>query len=182
MQNRTDIFIITGTPGSGKTTVSIELLGRYEFGLHIPIDDLREWVVSGIAYPLPEWTDETTRQFDLGYRAVAYMAGLYAEAGFTVAIDQVIYPEHVWNYFAPLILRFAVHKVFLQPKVDVALIRNAHRTNKSFDTAFLQEPIKNIHQSLRDQIQEDPGWIMIDSSLQNPAGTVDEILRRIDRV
>lgn len=56
-------FIVTGTPGAGKTSVGKALLQQYEFGIHIPIDDLREWVVSGIAHLLPAWTDETTRQF-----------------------------------------------------------------------------------------------------------------------
>lgn len=37
-------------------------MNRFERGFHVPIDDLREWVVSGCAHPIG-WTDETTRQF-----------------------------------------------------------------------------------------------------------------------
>jgi hypothetical protein len=38
---------------------------RFSFGIHIPIDDLREWVVSGMAQAVPLWTEETERQFRL---------------------------------------------------------------------------------------------------------------------
>ena len=43
------IFIISGTLGSGKSTVSAALMKRYEFGLHMPVDDLRDTVGDIIA-------------------------------------------------------------------------------------------------------------------------------------
>ena len=45
------IVLITGTPGAGKSVTAAALMRRFPFGLHIPVDDLREWVVSGISAP-----------------------------------------------------------------------------------------------------------------------------------
>lgn len=67
------IIIFNGTPGSGKTTLSKELMQLFPLGIHIPIDNLREWVVTGIAHPIG-WTEETTRQFRLAESAAASVA------------------------------------------------------------------------------------------------------------
>jgi adenylylsulfate kinase-like enzyme len=47
------ILLLTGLPGAGKTSVATALLQRFPFGIHIPVDDVRKWVVSGIAHPVP---------------------------------------------------------------------------------------------------------------------------------
>ena len=59
------LFLITGAPGAGKSVTAAALMQRFPFGLHIPVDELREWVVSGISQPVPEFTEETGRQFRL---------------------------------------------------------------------------------------------------------------------
>ena len=96
-------FLISGTPGSGKTTAARSLMQRFPFGLHLPVDELREWVVSGISQPVPEFTEETGRQFRLARGAVAQVAALYADAGFAVAIDDVVHePDAETCFVAPL--------------------------------------------------------------------------------
>jgi adenylate kinase family enzyme len=43
------IFLILGSPAAGKSTVSKALLQRFERGFHIPVDDFRHMVVSGLS-------------------------------------------------------------------------------------------------------------------------------------
>ena len=94
-QMQSPLFLITGAPGAGKSVTAAALMRRFPFGLHIPVDELREWVVSGISQPVPEFTEETGRQFRLARGAAAQVAALYADAGFAVAIDDVIHEPDV---------------------------------------------------------------------------------------
>jgi chloramphenicol 3-O-phosphotransferase len=169
------IFLLTGTPGSGKSSVARALMQRFEFGLHLPLDDLREFVVSGIAHPVPTLTEETGRQFRLARMGAASTAKLYASNGFAVVIDDVISSDDVSSIFAPAFDGFDFHKVLLQPRLEVALERNRTRTNKDFDPSFLEEPIRQIHAWM--SAQELPNdWLRIDSSELSLEQTVDTIL------
>ena len=115
---RAPIFLLTGTPGSGKSSVARALLQRFEFGLHLPVDDLREFVVSGIAHPVPTLTQETGRQFRLARMGTAMTAKLYAANHFAVVIDDVISSEDVSGLFEVAFVEFEFRKIMLAPRLE----------------------------------------------------------------
>ena len=172
---RSPIFLLTGPPGAGKSSVARTLLQRFPFGFHIPLDDLREWVVSGVAHPVPTWSEETTRQFTLAREGAVRLAKQYAKAGFAVVIDDIINVQDVAQLFAPALEGYPFHKIILLPPVVVAQHRNRERTNKSFDTNILAEPIRNIHQWFSDQVAPADEWATIDNSGLTIDETVDTI-------
>jgi tRNA uridine 5-carbamoylmethylation protein Kti12 len=171
------IFFVSGTPGSGKTSFSRALLAHFEFGLHLPIDDLREFVISGIAHPINP-TIETTRQFRLARVAAMQTAKLYALEGFAIAIDDVLFPNDVTKLEQEFLTDFKVHKILLRPRLEIALFRNASRTNKDFDTAILEPVIRDLYANMNPEEFHNAGWTVFDSSDLNLETTVCLILEK----
>jgi len=168
------IFLILGPPGSGKSTLAQAIVKRFERGMHIPIDELREWVVSGAAHPVPDWSDETGRQFELAERAAADIAARYFDAGFAVAIDHINNPAHLEERIVQTLAPRAVTRVMLVPSLEANLARNEARTNKDFDPSLLVRSIEGLNRTCSEF--EDPYWMKIDNSELGVEETIDRIL------
>ena len=108
-------------------------------------------------------------------------ARLYADAGFAVAIDDVLFESQYREEYAKGFSGYQVYKVLLVPSLEQALIRNATRTNKTYDTAGLVEIITDIHDALLTQDLAADGWLIIDSTSLTLTETVDAILKHINR-
>ena len=141
------------------------MLQRFEFGLHLAIDDLNDLVVSGRAYPSLEHPPEAARQFALAHTAAAHHARLYTEAGFEVAIDDVLWPTSIHALLADL-KGSTVRVVLLAPGLETALARNAARTNKTYDTATLVPLMEGVYPSIRPEEYRAHGWIVLATSGQ----------------
>jgi predicted ATPase len=161
------IFVLNGTPGSGKTTLSKELMQLFPHGIHIPVDNLREWVVSGLAGPL-DWSEETTRQFRLAESAAASVARRYQDAGFAVAIDHCQHLEHLDGMVEKHLAGRRVYKVLLLPTQEEALARNETRTTKDFDYAVLSGVITMLHAEFTEQ-SVDCDWLVYSNRAEEPA-------------
>ncbi|MEM7112744.1 MAG: AAA family ATPase [Chloroflexota bacterium] len=172
------IFILTGTPASGKSTVARALLNRFSYGFHIPVDTLRNMVASGLSDPIGSWDEETARQFGLARDGAAQLAQVYARAGFAVAIDDVIFPPDVAHHYDGALAQFDVYKVMLRPKVKAAQARNAAR-QLDIDNALLEGIIRPIYEhfatfDLPRLAEKD--WCILDTIHDSVAETVDRIL------
>jgi predicted kinase len=165
------VFVLTGAPGAGKSTVARALAARFERAFVIPMDDLREWVVSGREDPGPNWNEETTRQFDLAYHAAADLADRYSRAGFAVIIEHVVFPNEEEKLRARLSDR-EYRTVMLDCRAETNHHRNQTRTGKNMNPHDLTPLIDHI----RDGLQPAAHWLRLDSTDLTVEETVDRII------
>lgn len=93
------VFLVSGIPGAGKTTVSQALAERFERGVHIEADTLQRMIVSGGEWPKPPApSGEALKQISLRYKHAAMLARSFYEAGFTAVIDDVALGELLEEY------------------------------------------------------------------------------------
>ena len=168
------VWLITGAPGAGKSTVSAALCGRFPLAVHIPVDDIRDWVRSGFASPV-EWTAETTRQFALARRGAAKIAADYADAGFVAVLDDVV-RESQLDQYTDYLGNIELRKVLLNPSLGTVLARNAAPGRKPFDSSVLEAACRGLHPLLSQENTVKRGWVVVDSTALDVDQTVDAIM------
>ena len=76
------VYIISGPPGVGKSTISLDLSKRINKSAYIDGDYIYHQVVNGYVSP---W--EEGNHLDILYRILIYSTNLYIENGYNVIID-----------------------------------------------------------------------------------------------
>jgi hypothetical protein len=171
------IFVFSGLPAAGKSTVAAALLRHFPLGLHIPVDTIRNWVLSGLSDPIGSWDLKTEQQFRLARQAAVHVSLTYAAAGFAVVIDDVIMPEHFEAHYQPRFGDFTPYRIMLRPIPATALARNAQRM-KEVGTINMDTLIPRIDDYLNQYDLPALGWHVVDNSNLSVEQTAIEILSR----
>jgi quercetin dioxygenase-like cupin family protein len=135
--------------------------------MHLEVDSLRQFVVSGISEP-PGWSDETERQYQIAERASCGLARTYSDAGCAVVIDHCRNLPRLNALIASELAGYPVIRVLVLADLEVTLARNAARTNKAFDPRELEDILKHVHaRYMEDLAHLGSQWIQV------PGGEAD---------
>lgn len=163
------LFVLTGPSGAGKSTAARLLAERFARGVYLEGDVFRRSIVSGRREMTPEAPDEAIEQLRLRYRLAAHAADAYFEAGFAVALEDVIAGPMLPECLA-LFRTQPLHLVVLMPRREIVAGRDAARATDGYAHWSLE--------ALYDLFARDTPrlGLWLDTSDQTPEETVRAIL------
>lgn len=168
------VFVISGIQAAGKSTIARLLAGRFEYGVHLEADALQKMIVSGgewVSKP-GEPAGEAARQLQLRLKHMCLLARSFYEAGFTVALDDLILGER-WHELQAGLQDIPFTLVVLAPRVETVLKRDENRAKATLG----EEWARYLDEILRVTMAGTGLWL--DNTGQTPDETVDQILAAV---
>jgi predicted kinase len=172
------VFLVTGIQAAGKSTVAQALAERLDRSVHVRGDIFRRMVVNGRAEMGPaDPSAEALRQLRLRYAMAAMVADRYADAGFTVVLQDIVLGKHLTDMVTAIRTR-PLYAVVLTPRADVVRQRDQARQATRGKVAYKpgDEGVIELDAHLRRHTPRIGLWL--DTSEQTVDETVDEILAR----
>jgi chloramphenicol 3-O-phosphotransferase len=169
------LFVISGVSASGKSTVARLLAQRFERGVCVEGDVIREMVVSGRVEMRPDPAAEALRQLTLRYAGALAVAGVFLGGGFDVVVEDVIIGS-VLPEFLGMVPVPEFHLVFLDPDAAAIQRREQERDRVAYGPG--RWSVGQLQAVLREKTDRIGLWL--DTTGQSAEQTVDAILSDLD--
>ena len=171
--NSKRIIIISGSPGSGKSSVSLRLAecSASEFVIRMHTDDFYSYIRKGYISP---WLSEASEQNTVIIESFVASVERLASGGYEVIVDGVLGPWFLEPWFKLAQDGFDVRYIILRPSEQIAVSRATKRKEGLKDV----DAIKHMWQCFSDLELYEP--YAIDTSNQNIEETVSLIQKLLE--
>ncbi len=164
------LFVISGVPAAGKSTVARLLAGRMDKAVCVPGDTIRTMVITGRVEMTPDAGEEALRQLLLRYQGALAIADVYLRFGFHAVVEDVIIGPLLLDFLA-LVPVPELHLVFLDPSADAIAERDRNRSKTAYGERWT---VGELRATLRTETERLGLWL--DSTGLTAEQTVDRIL------
>lgn len=165
-------ILISGIPGSGKTTIARRVAAEFERSAHLEGDLISfRFIVSGLVPPQGPPLDEAWRQLELRRKNACLLAESFAEAGFIPVIDDVIVTPDVLDLHRRRLMTRPLRLVQLTPSLEVVEQRDAERHKQVFHLW------SHLHDDLHQRMPRVGFWL--DNSELTESETVHAIIANL---
>ncbi len=160
------LLVVSGPPGSGKSTITSALADRLDPSALVDGDQFFRFLRSGAIEP---WRPESQRQNEVVTRIQAATARRYRDGGYHTLFDGVLGPWFLDSFRAATNGPFEY--VVLLPPLDVCLERIRARDGHEFAD---EDAARSMHEQF---VEACDGWRehVVDSASGSPAGVADTI-------
>ncbi|MEU5109201.1 MULTISPECIES: AAA family ATPase [unclassified Streptomyces] len=124
-----EIYLITGIPAAGKSTIAQLLAERLPRSVHVREDLFRLMVVNSRAEMTADPSEEAVRLLRLRHQLTAQTIDSYFDNGFTVVAQDVILGENLARMIAQIRSR-PLHVIALTPHPDAIAAALQTRTGR----------------------------------------------------